>query len=68
MTIVDRRDAEFLLEKFDEMGGVGEIAFDADFRNRFVGGDQQQSRMHQALLDEPFVGRFVKMLFELFLE
>lgn len=50
------------------MGRIRKVTFVSYFGDRLVGRYQQQPRMHQALADEPFVRRFVKMLPELFLE
>jgi hypothetical protein len=58
----------FFLEELDEVRGVGESTFVADFRDRLVGRDQQQARVHEPLLDEPAVGRLLEMAAELHFE
>jgi hypothetical protein len=55
-------------EEFYEMGCIGELAFAADLRYRFVGRYQKQAGVHQALFDHPFVRRFMEMSPELLLE
>ena len=50
------------------MRRVGEVALQSDLRYRLVGRDEKQARMHEALFDEPLVGRLVEVAFELLLE
>lgn len=68
VTIAGRSHAVLLLEQLDKMGRIREIAVVPDLRDRFVRRNQQQARVHQSLTDEPLVGRFEKVLAELFLE
>ena len=68
VTIADGRMSVGLFEEFDEVRGVGETALQAHLRDRFVGRDEQQSRVHQSLLDEPAVGRLDEMFLELLFE
>ena len=63
-----RRHLVLLLEEFDEMRGVGEGAFVADFRDGFRRGDEQQTRVHEPLADVPLVRRHLEMAAEFLLE
>ena len=56
------------LEEFDEMRGVGESAFVADFRDGFRRGDEQQTRVHEPLANVPLVRRHLEMAAEFLLE
>lgn len=66
---IDRRSHPILFfVEFDEVRRVGEIALDTDLCNGFVRSDQQHAGMSQSLFDEPFVGRFEEVPFELLFE
>ena len=67
-TIGGRRHLVFFLEQLDEVRGVGERAFVADFRNRLRGGNQQQARVHETLTDIPLVGRHLEVAPEFLFE
>lgn len=68
VAIGGRSHLVFLLEEFDEVRGVGEGAFVADLGDRLRRRDQQQTRVHEPLADEPFVGRHLEVAPELLLE
>lgn len=59
---------ELFLEKFDKMRWIREITFRAHLCDRLTGRYQEQARVHEPLPDEPFVGRFEKLTFELLFE
>ena len=63
-----RRHLVLLFEKFNKVRRVGECTGIADFRNRLRSRNQQQTRMHQALADVPFVGRHHEMAPEFLFE
>jgi len=67
-TIGGRRHLVFFLEQLDEVRGVGERAFVADFRNLLRGGNQQQARVHETLTDIPLVGRHLEVAPEFLFE
>ena len=68
VAIAGRREAVGFLEELDEVGGVRERADDADLRDRFRSGEQQQTRMDEPLTDEPLVRRHLVDPAELLLE
>lgn len=66
---IDRRGcAELFLEQLDEVRRVGEIAHVAYARDGIVCRDEQEARVHQPLVDEPFVGRESEASTELLFE
>jgi hypothetical protein len=46
-----------LLKKFNKMGGVGKGTLITNLRDRFRGRDEQQTRLQEALLNEPTMWR-----------
>ena len=68
VAITRRRIFVGLLKEFDKVRRIGKSALQTDLRDRFIRRDEQQSRMHQSLLDKPTVWRLEEVSFELLFE